>query len=152
MSKKNPFISGEHSVAINKFRIAMNGGKFTKAQIIGIFREDGIPTNKCFWSTFLKSGIIKKVGKDEFVFASDKPVCYTELDKVYRQYRATMRGYRANNRKPKPEQQPEELEIPDEVGDLNEEELLVFEAFAIDFLKSLGYQVLKPVDIVYQPV
>lgn len=57
-----------------------------------------------------------------------------------------MKKYKAQ--KPTPE--PENEEAEDTISP--EEELAAMEAFAIDFLKELGYKILAPVGIVYQPI
>lgn len=147
--RKNAFNSKDHIPAINRFRIAMNGAKFTKEQLIAVFKESGIPTNGSFWSAFRKSGIIKQVGKNEFVFSSSQPVYHGDLNKVYRQYHATVKNYRKNTHKPAPEPRPKQEE---EQKPNPEEELLAMESFAIDFLKDLGYKILAPVGIVYQSI
>ena len=145
--RKNAFKSKDHIAAINKFRIAMNGEKFTKEQLITVFKESGIPTNKNFWAAFCKSGVLKKVSKNEYVFASDQPVFYGVLDQIYHQYNTAMKNYRKNSRKPEPKPEQEEEQEFDP-----EEELLAMEAFAIDFLKGLGYEILAPVEIIYESI
>lgn len=144
--RKNAFNAKERIPAINKFRIAMNGKPFTKEQILTMFKENNIPANPNFWAMFRKSGIIKEVSKGQFVFASDKPIFYGDLEKVYRQYHSIMKKYKTK----KPGTKPENEETEDTISP--EEELAAIEAFAIDFLKEMGYKILAPVGIVYQPI
>lgn len=144
--RKNAFNAKERIPAINKFRIAMNSKPFTKEQILTMFKENNIPANSNFWAVFRKSGIIKEVSRGQFVFTSDKPVFYGDLEKVYCQYHAIVKKYKAQ--KPVPEPENEEAE-----GIISpEEELTVMESFAIDFLKELGYKILAPVSIVYRTI
>lgn len=144
--RKNAFNAEERIRAINTFRITMDGKPFTKEQILTMFKENKIPANSNFWSVFRKSGIIKEVSKGLFTFASDKPIYYGVLEKIYRQYHTIVKKYKAQ--KPTPE--PENEEAEDTISP--EEELAAMEAFAIDFLKELGYKILAPVGIVYQPI
>lgn len=144
--RKNAFNAKERIPAINKFRIAMNGKPFTKEQILTMFKENNIPANSNFWAMFRKSGIIKEVSKSQFVFASDKPIFYGDLEKVYRQYHAIVKKYKTQKSGAKPENEETEDTISPE------EELAVIEAFAIDLLKEMGYKILAPVGIVYQPI
>lgn len=144
--RKNAFNAKERIPAINKFRIDMDGKSFTKEQILTMFKENNIPANSNFWAVFRKSGIIKEVSKGQFVFASDKPVFYGDLEKVYRQYHAIVKKYKTQ----KPATKPENEEAEDTISP--EDELTAIEAFAVDFLKELGYKILAPVGIVYQPV
>ena len=138
--RKRLFNSKNCSPAINKFRIAMNGENFTKDQLLSVFKESGVPTNRSFWAEFMKSGIVKKVGKHEFVFSSDQPIFHGVLDNVYRKYCSTVKNYR--HHKPVLESKPE----------MSKPDLVALESFAIDFLKELGYKILAPVGIVYKPV
>lgn len=147
--RKNAFNAKERIPAINKFRIAMNGKPFTKEQILTMFKENNIPANSNFWAVFRKSGIIKEVSKGQFVFTSDKPVFYGDLEKVYHQYHAIVKKYKAQKSQ-KPVSEPENEEAEDTISP--EEELAAMESFAIDFLKELGYKILAPVGIVYQPI
>lgn len=144
--RKNAFNAEERIHAINTFRIAMNGKTFTKEQILTMFKENKIPANPNFWSVFRKSGIIEEVSRGQFTFASDKPIYYGVLEKIYRQYHAIMKKYKAQ----KPVSEPENEEAEDTISP--EEELAAMESFAIDFLKELGYKILAPVGIVYQPI
>lgn len=144
--RKNAFNAEERIRAINMFRIAMNGKTFTKEQILTMFKENKIPSNSNFWSVFRKSGIIKEVSKGQFIFVSDKPVYYGVLEKIYRQYHAIVKKYKIQ--KPVSELENEEAESVISP----EEELAAMEFFAIDFLKELGYKVLAPIGIVYQPI
>lgn len=147
--RKNAFNAEERIRAINTFRIAMNGKTFTKEQILTMFKENKIPANSNFWSVFRKSGIIKEVSKGQFAFASDKPIYYGVLEKIYRQYHAIVKKYK--EQKPqKPASEPENEEAGGTISP--EEELAAMESFAIDFLKELGYKILAPVGIVYQPI
>ena len=144
------FNAEEHIKAVNKFRLAMNGGKFTKEQILDVFKKDGIQSKKHFWDKFKKSVIIKKVGQNEYIFASDQPIHYAALGKVYREYQAVVKKYKKTRTEPetsKPESKQDESEASNP-----EEDLLAIETFAVDFLKELGYKILAPVGIVYQPV
>lgn len=143
--RKNAFNAKERIQAINKFRIAMNGKPFTKEQILTMFKENNIPANSNFWAVFRKSGIIKEVSKGQFVFASDKPIFYGDLEKVYRQYHAIVKKYKTQKQDTKPENEETE-------DTLSPEELAAIEAFAIDLLKEMGYKILAPVGIVYQPI
>lgn len=147
--RKNAFNAKERIPAINKFRIAMNGKPFTKEQLLNMFKENNIPSNSTFWSVFRKSGIIKEVAKGQYVFASDKPIFYGSLEKVYRQYNSLLKKYKAQKPQ-KPVSEPENEEAEGTISP--EEELAAMESFAIDLLKELGYKVLAPVGIVYQPV
>ena len=142
--RKNAFNSKEATKAINQFRIAINGAKFTKEQVLTMFKENKIPTNRSFWAALNKSKIFKKVGKDEFVFASGQPVYYGVIDKVYREYSELMKGY---YKKHTERVKAEPKENFDPKGELN-----AMKKFAIDFLKDLGYQILEPVGIVYQSI
>ena len=142
--RKNAFNAEERIRAINTFRIAMNGKTFTKEQILTMFKENKIPANSNFWSVFRKSGIIKEVSKGQVTFASDKPIYYWVLEKIYRQYHTIVK-------KPqKSASEPENEEAEDTISP--EEELAAMESFAVDLLKELGYKVLAPVGIVYQPI
>ena len=144
--RKNAFNAKERIPAINKFRIAMNGKPFTKEQILTMFKENNIPANSNFWAVFRKSGIIKEVSKGQFVFESDKPIFYGDLEKVYRQYHAIVKKYKTQKQDTKPENEETEDTISPE------EELAAIEAFAVDLLKEMGYKILAPVGIVYQPI
>lgn len=144
--RKNAFNAKERIPAINEFRIAMNGKPFTKEQILTMFKENNIPANPNFWAVFRKSGVIKEVSKGQFVFTSDKPIFYGDLEKVYRQYHAIVKKYKTQ----KPDTKPENEETEDTISP--EEELAAIEAFAIDLLKEMGYKILAPVGIVYQPI
>ena len=144
--RKNAFNAKERIPAINKFRIAMNGKPFTKEQLLNMFKENNIPSNSTFWSVFRKSGIIKEVAKGQYVFASNKPIFYGSLEKVYRQYNSLLKKYKTQ----KPVSEPENEEAEDTIS--LEKELSAMESFAIDFLKELGYKILAPVVIVYQPI
>lgn len=146
---KNAFNAKERIPAINKFRIATNGKPFTKEQLLNMFKENNIPSNSTFWSVFRKSGIIKEVAKGQYVFTSDRPIFYGTLEKIYLQHNSLLKKYKAQ--KPKEENnKPNREEVKDTVSP--EEELTAMEAFAIDFLKELGYKILAPVGIVYQPI
>lgn len=142
--KRIPFDSEERISAINKFRIAMNGEKFSKAQILAVFKENHLPCNSSFWSTFKRSGIIKKIGRDQYVFSSDKPIFHGVLNTIYQKYRAMANGYQQKHRQ-KPKEEEEQVPNPDE-------EARATEAFAIDFLKERGYKILAPVCTIYRPV
>lgn len=142
--RKNAFNAKEHIPAINKFRIAMNGKSFTTKELLDVFRENNIPSNATFWSVFRKSGIIKEVGKGQYVFASNEPVFYGELGKVYRQYHTIRKKYAKPN---KPVEKPREKDEFD-----HKEALQVFEVFAIDFLKEIGYKIMAPVGTVYKEI
>lgn len=142
--RKNAFNAKERIPAINKFRIAMNGKSFTKKELLDMFRENNIPSNATFWSVFRKSGIIKEVGKGQYVFTSDKPVFYGDLEKVYRQYHAIQKKYAKPN---KPVEKPREEDEFDP-----EEALEALEVFAIDFLKEMGYKIMAPVATVYEEI
>lgn len=147
--RKNAFNAKERIPAINKFRIAMNGNPFTKEQLLNMFKENNIPSNSTFWSVFRKSGIIKEVAKGQYVFASDKPIFYGSLEKVYRQYNSLLKKYKAQKSQEE-NNEPNKEDVEDTVSP--EEELAAMEAFAIDFLKELGYKILAPVATIYQPI
>lgn len=144
--RKNAFNAKERIPAINKFRIAMDGKPFTKYQLLNMFKENNIPSNSTFWSVFRKSGIIKEVAKGQYVFASNKPIFYGSLEKVYRQYNSLLKKYKTQ----KPVSEPENEEAEDTISP--EKELSAMESFAIDFLKELGYKILAPVATIYQPI
>lgn len=144
--RKNAFNAKERIPAINKFRIAMNGKPFTKEQLLNMFKENNIPSNSTFWSVFRKSGIIKEVAKGQYVFASDKPIFYGSLEKVYRQYNSLLKKYKTQ----KPVSEPENEESEDTISP--KKELSAMESFAIDFLKELGYKILAPVATIYKPI
>lgn len=144
--RKGAFDAEERNKAINKFRIAMDGKPFTKEQILTIFKENKIPSNSTFWSVFRKSGVIKEVSKGQFVFASDKPVFYKVLEKIYYQYSSLLKKYQT----PKQSTKSKSEEAEDTIS--SEEELAAIEAFAVDFLKEMGYKILAPVGIVYQSI
>lgn len=142
--RKNAFNAEERIRAINTFRVAMNGKTFTKEQTLTMFKENKIPSNSNFWSVFRKSGIIKEVSKGQFIFASDKPIYYGVLEKIYSQYHAIMKKYKSQKMVPEPEKAEDTISP--------EEELAAIESFAIDLLKELGYKILTPVGIVYQHI
>ena len=147
--RKNAFNAKERIPAINKFRTAMNGNPFTKEQLLNMFKENNIPSNSTFWSIFRKSGIIKEVTKGQYVFTSNKPIFYGSLERIYRQYNSLLKKYKAQ--KPKEENnEPNKEDIEYTVSP--EEKFAVMEAFAIDFLKELGYKILVPVATIYQPI
>lgn len=142
--RKNAFNSEERISAINKFRIAMNGNPFTKEQILAMFKESRIPTNPTFWSVFRKSGIIKEVSKGQFAFASDNPVFWGDLERIYRQYKNIRKKYT---------KLPESAENQKEEDKYSSEDALkALEAFSIEFLKERGYKILAPVATIYEEV
>lgn len=143
--RKNAFNAKERISAINKFRIAMSGKPFTKEQLLEVFKESHIPTNKSFWAEFRKSGIIKEIGKNQYVFASDQPVFYEDLGKVYQRYHSKTR------RRKKPEA-PVQEQQDDNLEEDAEEAFVALQAFAIDFLKELGYKIFAPAGTVYHEV
>lgn len=141
--RKNAFNAEERIAAINKFRVKMNGKSFTKEQILNMFKENRIPSNKNFWGIFYKSGIIKKVSKNQYVFTSDKPIYYGHLESIYNRYNSLLKKYKA--KKPVEAEKVELIETP-------EKELEAAKAFAIDLLKELGYKIFAPIGVVYKSV
>lgn len=155
--RKNPFSSEKCARVINTFRIEKNGGEFTKEELLAKLKEHKLPANSTWWSELLKSGIIKKVGKNAFIFSSSEPVFHGIFVEIYRKYQAIRKKYNCKKTDDKPtlESAPEpevkEESTPEsEEDDFNTEEFVALESFAIDFLKELGYKIFKPVSTVYQ--
>ena len=121
--RRNAFNAEERIAAINKFRVEMNGKSFTKEQILNMFKENRIPSNKNFWGIFYKSGIIKKVSKNQYVFTSDKPIYYGHLESIYNRYNSLLKKYRPND--------DEEFK---------------------NIAKELGYKIFAPIGVVYKSV
>lgn len=103
IKKKLPsFCAKDHIQAINIFRIALNGNSFTKDKLKQVLKNEGIPSNTVFINTLRKAPVLTQVGKDKFKFANpNKPVIYSLLDKVYKDYQNKMRTYQQTYREKK---------------------------------------------------
>lgn len=109
--RKNEFVAKDHISAINTFRIALNGGSFTKDELKQTLRDGGIPSNTVFINTLRKTPVLTQVGKDRFKFANpDKPVYYGLLDRVYKDYQIKTRAYQRTYREKKRQQALSEAE------------------------------------------
>lgn len=145
--RKNSFNAKDCIAAVNKFKEAVDGKSFTKEQLLAMFKENRIPANIKFWQVFRKSGIIKQVSENQFVFADDKPVFCGNLERVYNQYHNMVHKSRKSRAKV-------EESVPENVEDepQPEEDIEAMKTFAIDFLKELGYKILEPIATVYKAV
>ncbi len=100
--RKNTFVAKDHIFAINMFRIALNGGSFTKEELKKTLRDGGIPSNEVFISALRRSPVLTQVGKDQFRFATPKhPVYYGILDRVYKDYQSRTNAYQRTYREKK---------------------------------------------------
>ena len=100
--RKNTFVAKDHISAINIFRIALNGGSFTKDELKRTLKEGGIPSNTVFINTLRKTSILTQVGKDQFKFSKPKePVYYGVLDRIYKDYQIKIRTYQQTYREKK---------------------------------------------------
>lgn len=103
--RNNAFVAKDHIKAINIFRVALNGGSFTKDELKQTLREGGIPSNTIFINTLRKMPILTQVGKDRFKFSNPKqPVYYGLLEQVYKDYRVKTRTYQQTYREKKRQQ------------------------------------------------
>lgn len=99
---RQPFCAKDHIKAINIFRIALNGGSFTKDELKQTLRDGGIPSNTVFINTLRKTPVLTQVGKDRFKFSNPKqPVYYGLLEQVYKDYRVKTRTYQQTYREKK---------------------------------------------------
>lgn len=114
----------------------MSGKPFAKDTLLKSFKACGLPANKHFWSVFMKSGLIKKVAPDQYLFTSKDPIFVGVLKKIQHRYLETLRSYK---KKPVPEVVPEEVPVSEHAIEL-----------AVNLLKENGYIVLAPVDVIYR--
>lgn len=91
--RKNAFVAKDHIRAINTFRMALNGKSFTKKELQVTLKNGGIPSNEIFISELRRSPVLTQVGRDKFKFASNHPVYYGVLEKVYKDYQKRTRAY-----------------------------------------------------------
>ena len=91
--RKNAFVAKDHIKAINLFRIALNGDSFTKKELQVTLKDGGIPSNEVFISALRRSPVLTQVGKDRFKFASNQPVYWGVLERVYKNYQQKTRAY-----------------------------------------------------------
>lgn len=91
--RKNAFVAKDHIKAINIFRIALNGESFSKEELQVTLKEGGIPANEVFVSALRRSPVLTQVGKDRFKFASDQPVYWGVLERVYKDYQSKKLTY-----------------------------------------------------------
>ena len=91
--RKNAFVAKDCIRAINTFRMALNGESFTKKELQVTLKNGGIPSNEVFISELRRSPVLTQVGRDKFKFASDRPVYYGVLERVYKDYQRRTRAY-----------------------------------------------------------
>ena len=99
--RKNAFVEKDHIQAINTFRMALKGESFTKEELKVTLKNGGIPSNEVFISELRRSPVLTQVGRDKFKFASDRPVYYGVLERVYKDYQKRTCAYNQAYRKKK---------------------------------------------------
>lgn len=92
--RKNSFVAKDHISAINIFKIAQKGKSFSKTELKQTLKNGGIPSNEVFINALRKSPILAQVGKDQFMFATPKPIYYGWLETVYKNYHTLTTKYR----------------------------------------------------------
>lgn len=112
---------------------------FDKETILSSLKHCGLPTNNNFWRVFRESGILQEVSRGQFMFTSKDPIVWTKLQEIKTKYQELTRHYA--NKAPERVEEPKE-EIPQSPE--------AMEQFAIDLLKEKGYQILKPIGILYE--
>lgn len=135
---RKPFNAKEHIGVINVFRKEMNGQPFSREQLINVFRNGNITIHPSFVCAFCKSGIVTKLNNGNYIFTSKEPVYYGELARVYRQYHNIAKNWKRQNKT----QNNVPSQVQNNVPTLDSNQALT--SFAINFLKNLGYKVLKP--------
>lgn len=103
------FVAIDHIKALNVFRLDQKGNSFTKETLKEALKNGGIPSNELFVSHLRKSPVLTQVGKNQFKFATDKPVYWGLLDRVYKDYKITLRRYDDN--KKQREKQAQEAKV-----------------------------------------
>lgn len=83
----------EHVAYLNTIRISLSRTYFTSATIREHFRNSGIPSNMLFWSIFSNSGLLKKVGKDQYCFESNLPIHFKTFAEIYNTYKSKANSY-----------------------------------------------------------
>ena len=139
---KRSFNPEECIAALNDIKrsMQMTGRPFTKKAMLENLKRCGLPTNSTFWSVFRNSRILQEVSKGEFMFVSKDPIYVGVLKTLKEKYQELIRRYNNSNKKPPKEEFKDKLPETDSLALIQS---------AIDLLKKQGYQIFKPVEVVY---
>lgn len=136
--RKNAFVAREHIADFNEVRIILTSLKapFPEELLREHLKEHNLVSNPLFIGELRRAGILK-VENRRLLFVDRKPVHYNKLQEVYSKYQKRVNEYSKRARDKKSLQRLEENRKVQ---------------FAIDFLKSMGYEVLAPVGSLYTKI
>lgn len=126
------FVAYDHIKDFNELKSSLLDKSFTRDSFKDELKKLNIPCSNTFWSGFVKLNIIKRISKTEFVFTDNKPVHFKVLENVYLIYFDKISEY-MQKYETKKNQEIQYSQIND----------------AVQLLKSLGFQVFKPVGDLY---
>lgn len=108
---------------------------FRKDSFCKLLKEANFKMVDALFCEFVKRGIIIKAKKGQYTFADEKPIYIGVLDTIIKEMRA-QKAAKSRNYYKRSKTQPMIQEAP-------KTQLTVEEA--VNFLKSLGYKILKPI-------
>ncbi len=140
----------ECTMHLNNVRILFENRTFTKDYLLGYLRNAKTMSNKTFWYSLIRTGIITKANNGNFVFTNKEPIYYEKVQNAYDDYCDRVNQYKQVKSVPvekiNPKEPIKEVEI------IHFDDLYAFTQFAIDYLKDKGYKVLVPSEIVYNEI